>query len=557
MSEFIYFNTEELAFPLAEHIAVSSQIPEQTEGYLVSNSSAVHAEIIANEIDFYISNTKDPLAQQIKNVEKLYEINALRFDLAKDVPYTQEVSNTLLVIGEDEEQHAFFNATNKDEFDLLYMQAEQMVSMAGSIGNLSVIAKDKQLTKDVILNVAQVVWFNQGEISLKQSGTLDPLKSSIEEVVTQLRKNIEGYEYKKFTSYDPTICQYHERREEICGRCFDVCPTTAIMKIDAQKHLEFSQIDCHGCGGCISVCPSGALDYAPSSKESIFEMARYLNGHIPLIIPQKMSIETLNVPLKEKILPFKIEGEKFLHEGTLLTLLQESGSQLIFYSDFISKGTGDAINILNDIYQKKYAKDAIFIAKDENELKVALEEIQFIENSRFTFNEENAQKKEIFSYRLSQIVGDENLGVVKTGEHIHYGTVKVNEEKCTLCLSCVGACNVDALIADPDTYELKLNPSVCTSCGYCEVSCPEKDCLSIEHDTLRLEPSWFHQTVIAKDTLFACVECGEHFATTKSVEKIAAMMAPLFASNPVKERTLYCCENCKPKLMIQQGLLDA
>mgnify|MGYP000173919412 CR=1 FL=1 len=58
-----------------------------------------------------------------------------------------------------------------------------------------------------------------------------------------------------------------------------------------------------------------------------------------------------SLSLKEDVLPFSIEGEKFLHEATLLTLLQESGSQVIFYSDFLSKGTKDSISILNQVYQ--------------------------------------------------------------------------------------------------------------------------------------------------------------------------------------------------------------
>ena len=43
-----------------------------------------------------------------------------------------------------------------------------------------------------------------------------------------------------------------------------------------------------------------------------------------------MSLDNLNIELKENVLPFAIDGEKFLHEGTLLTLLQISSSQLIF-----------------------------------------------------------------------------------------------------------------------------------------------------------------------------------------------------------------------------------
>ncbi len=42
----------------------------------------------------------------------------------------------------------------------------------------------------------------------------------------------------------------------------------------------------------------------------------------------------------------------------------------------------------------------------------------------------------------------------------------------------------------------------------------------------------------------------------KSVEKIAGLMAPLFKADPIKERTLYCCEDCKPKIMMQSYMAD-
>jgi ferredoxin len=247
-----------------------------------------------------------------------------------------------------------------------------------------------------------------------------------------------------------------------------------------------------------------------------------------------------------------IEGEKFLHEQSLLTLLQESGSQVIFYTDFLSKGTKDSISILNQIYQSKYGVDAILLAMSEDELKNALEIAQSVENSRFTFNHSNSRKREIFSIRLQHIVGQDDLGVVTTGEHIHYAQVKVNEKNCTLCLSCVGACNVSALTANPKDNTLRLNASLCTACGYCELSCPEKDCLTIQKDVIKLSPTWFSDQILAQDELFACVECGKEFATKKAVEKIAAIMSPLFAKDPIKERTLYCCETCKPKIMMQE-----
>src|SRR5574344_1517792 len=299
-------------------------------------------------------------------------------------------------------------------------------TISGELGNFEVVVKDSH--KDITLRVSQIVWFDAKPSPKERIGVFDPNLSSINEVVKILKDNINSFSYRKFTTYDKTMCQYDGRREVICSKCEEVCPTVAITKDDTTKTLTFSQVDCHGCGGCISVCPSGALDYTPTNKESLYEISKFYKDTHPLIIPSKMSLDNLNIELKENVLPFAIDGEKFLHEGTLLTLLQISGSQLIFYSDFLSKGTKDAIRILNDIYQKRYQKDAVLIAMNEDELSLALKEVSFVENSYFNFNQDGFKKREVFSHRLQKIVGNDDLGVVETGEHIHYAKVEVNQD---------------------------------------------------------------------------------------------------------------------------------
>ena len=552
MQEFIYYNPKELDFPVSEEIFVTTNIEDTKEKtFLISNSDEVNCELVAQEIDFYIKNSQDNLSKKISNVRKLYEVAVTKYDFAQDMSYSQEITKDVLLITNNKEDYDnFISKVNPDDFELFSINEEILKDIKGHIGNLQVTVIDDE-DDEIVLNVSQIVWFDAKQMGLNQSGTFDPNLSSIEEIIKTLKQNINSYSYKKFTTYNQNICQYHGRREEICSKCEEVCPTVAITKDDKTKTLAFSQIDCHGCGGCVSVCPSGAIDYAPSNKEALFEMSKFYKDTHPLVIPQKMSMQTLEVSLKENILPFAIEGEKFLHESTFLTLAQMSGSQVIFYSDFLSKGTKDSIRILNDIYQKRYSKDAIIVVMNKEELEEAIKEVSFIENSYFNFNQEGLNKREIFSHRLQKIVGNDNLGVVQTGEHVHYGKVEVNEANCTLCLVCVGACNVGALIADAKDNTLRLNPSICTSCGYCEVSCPEKDCLTIKRDIIELEPNWFKDNVLAQDKLFACVECGKEFATTKSIEKIASIMGPIFASDPVKHRSLYCCADCKPKIMMQ------
>ncbi len=552
MQEFVYYNKEKLDFPLSEDIKIAEKkdtLNESDEDFLISNSKEVQAEFYAPEIDFYIKNSEDSLPKKMENTKKLYEINALRFDNAKDMLYKQDINSRVLLVADKKEKAEFLTFAKEDDFELFNISALSVKSITRSIGNLKVVFDDEG--EDFTLEVAQIVWYNAKEIAFKQSGSFDPRQSSSEEVVKILKENIKKYTYKKFISYDPLICQYHERREETCAKCVEVCPTTAIIKIDKDKHLQFSQIDCHGCGGCISVCPSGALDYTPSPKEALYEMSKFYKNQIPLIIPQKMNIETLDCKIKQNVLPFAIEGEKFLHEATLLTLIQESGSQVIFYSDFLSKGTKDSIDILNSIFQKKYKKYAVLIAMNKEELKTAIQKVDFIKDSFYTLNQEGSRKREIFALRLRHLVGEEDLGLVKTGEHVHYGKIKINQDKCTLCLSCVGACNMDALSAHAEDNTLRFNASLCTSCGYCLLTCPEEDCISLQEDIIELKPSWFKDEVLAKDELFACLECGKEFATKKAIEKIAKMMLPLFKGDEIKQRTLYCCEDCKPKIMMQ------
>lgn len=558
MQEFIYYSASGLDFPVSEQIFVTTNIEDtKNKNFLISNTNEIPCELSASEIDFYIKNSQDNLANKIKNVSKLYEIAATKYDFAQDISNSVEISNqVLLIVNTQEEYEEFVSKVKGENFELFSINENILKDISGHIGNFQVLVDDEG--EEIKLNVSQIVCFDLKASKKERIGVYNLNLSNIDEVIQLLKENINEYSYKKFITYDQNICQYHGRREVICSKCEDVCPTTAITKDDKTKTLTFSQIDCHGCGGCVSVCPSGSLDYAPTNRNSLFEVSKFYKDTHPLIIPLKMDIENLNIDLKENILPFAIEGEKFLDESSLLTLLQLSGSQVIFYSDFLSKGTADSIRILNDIYQKRFGVDAVLVASDKESLELVLSEVSFVEDSYFNFNQSGLKKREVFSQRLQKIVANQDLGIVTTGEHVHYGTVKVNQDNCTLCLSCVGACNVDALFANESDFTLRVNPSLCTACGYCELSCPEIDCLTIQRDEIQLQPMWFKENVLAKDKLFACVECGKEFATTKAVEKIAAILAPIFAlSSETKKRTLYCCEDCKAKLMIKQGLLDA
>ncbi|MCR8684192.1 4Fe-4S dicluster domain-containing protein, partial [Campylobacter ureolyticus] len=308
---------------------------------------------------------------------------------------------------------------------------------------------------------------------------------------------------------------------------------------------------------CVSVCPSGAIDYAKMPSEAFYDMALKFKDKKIVITPRIMDLETCDVALDEGVLPFAIEGEKFLSQTHFMTLLQESGANLIFFSDVIAPGVKESIDLVNQIIKAKFNEVGILVAKDEIELRKQLKELKFIDGLKFHINERTLSKREIFSKRVLHIVGDDDLGVAKSGEWVRYGKVSINESTCTLCLSCVGACNVAALIADESDNSIKFNASLCTTCGYCIQSCAEKETIFLKRGEMELKKEYFEYQTLAKDELFKCIECGKEFATTKAVLKIANMMTPLFGSDTDRIKTLYCCADCKAKIMIQKQIKEA
>ncbi|EPP1197140.1 4Fe-4S dicluster domain-containing protein [Campylobacter upsaliensis] len=517
------------------------------EEVLITNDKSQKAEIYAPEINFYLRNSQDSILEKSKLVLKLYEMRLSAYENGLDFENTKEISNRILIIADKDETRE--SVLKEAGFKVISLDESEVLSVFGSAGELCAVVKNKD--EEVELDFDILLYEKERQDFKRQSGCYDLANFKDErELLSFLQSKSPNYHFKTFITYNSSVCQYHKRRSEHCAKCAEICPTTAILKDDEERILEFSQIDCLGCGGCVSVCPSGSLDYAPMNRDSFFKMLDFVEGSKICIIPKKMPLEHLNLRLGEGVLPFMIEGEKWLSNLHFLSLLQASGANLVFYTDFVSRGSAEAIGLLNAVFERKFGKKAVFVASDEKELENALTKLEFIEGLNFSFHNHTQTNRENFAVRLRHLIGDEDLGVVESGEWLRYGDLRLNVDTCTLCLACVGACNVGALVADSKENALKFNPSLCTTCGYCEASCAEKNTLKLERSGLRLEKSYFDFRTLAKDKLFACVECGKEFATKKAVEKIASLMRDKFANDEAKLKSLYCCAECKAKVML-------
>lgn len=543
--EFGYYNENADIPVLKDDIKL---ISNQDEEIFISNKSLKNAKVYAPEINFYINNTLDDTLNKAENISLLYEARATCFDLAKDVIHSKEIGNNIVIITNND-KNELKEVLTKDGFKVVILSHDEVKFLYGQIGEIYIDiltnSDEFEITCDILLIE------NAKDYMLKQSGCYEIFGLKNDQILKIVNSVSPIIEYRNFITYDEKICQYHGRRHEICGKCADVCPSVAILKEDETKHLIFSHIDCIGCGKCVGICPTSAIDFSIMPRTTFNEISKLYKNKTALIINKNTNFD-MQMPLKPNVVPFYVDNIEFLDHVHFMILLSETGSSAVIYNDNFSELTMDNISLINQIYELKFKTKGIFTATDEEELKIALNNANFIAGSHFSYPYLQGNKRADFAKRTKFLINQEDLGIIKTTQRLRYAKIRINEETCTLCLSCVGACNVDALVADTKDNSIKFNPSLCTACGYCTMSCAEKDTIFIDRGEIDLNPSFYNYTTLAKDELFKCIECGKEFATTKSVQKVANMMAPLFKGDEFKTKMLYCCADCKAKLTVMK-----
>jgi ferredoxin len=381
----------------------------------------------------------------------------------------------------------------------------------------------------------EVDWF------LARSASDEPTKARILRVLYEARAAVyDRAAPDRKIAFDESACQYCGKVGDGCGLCVGVCPEKAIVKDEAAHRLRYAFDLCVACGKCVGVCPTGALELGAMGFDAFEAAARLYDGLVALIIDEK-ALADLTCTLPAGVAPLIVPAGGFLGENALLTLLQSSGSQIVAASEI----NGEAAALLDTIWLAIYGKKAI-LTIDE------IGEAQPIAHSRRGFSHSAANARARFAAALRAAVGDSDFGAVASDR---FGKIAIDGDRCSLCAACAQNCVTNALSADETECLLRANDSLCTRCGECEAICPEK-AIALSSGGVVLNPSWFSPRIAAKDEVFRCVECGKPFASSRSIAKVISFMSPLFGSDPAKLRSLSCCADCKPKVMLKAMLAN-
>lgn len=367
------------------------------------------------------------------------------------------------------------------------------------------------------------------------------------------------FEKPKFFSYKPSVCAHSRSNLEGCSACIETCSTKAIhgrgQGIEVNPHL------CLGCGACASVCPTGAIQYALTPAQALLRAAKEglktyakLGGQRAHAVIHAASLphnwlelsQTNSSVVSQGLIPIEAHHAASVGPDAWLSLLAFGANRVTvalsaeeheFYAGALAKqaqwvndlttalGLGKRVSIQRADSIDLSVEDGVSVAWSTGAFDVANDK-----RTRLTFAIEHLAEKA------------SPTSPIPLSKPAPFGTVLLDANKCTLCMSCTGACPSSALIDNPLEPQLRFIERNCVQCGLCVETCPE-DAISLVTQ-LDLSPKSKEKRVLNQSQPFHCTSCGKAFGTKHMIENMIQKLSghSMFESNA---KRLTMCGDCR------------
>jgi ferredoxin len=166
------------------------------------------------------------------------------------------------------------------------------------------------------------------------------------------------------------------------------------------------------------------------------------------------------------------------------------------------------------------------------------------------------KKREVVRLALRELHGaaPAPVDLIALPEGAPFGTVVVNVEGCTLCLSCVSACPTGALSDDPEKPMLRFAEDACVQCGLCKATCPEKVINLTPQIDFRAATA--SSRVIKQEDPFLCIRCSKPFGVKSSVERVAAKLEGkhwMYKDSKTRLDLVKMCADCRVQVTAEEN----
>ena len=406
------------------------------------------------------------------------------------------------------------------------------------------------------------------------------------DAILKLRDLTGEFEKPKFFQYKPKLCA-HSRNEKVgCEACIEVCSARAIRSdVGASGGVIVEPQLCVGCGACTTVCPSGALAFATPTAAHQGQRIRTLlrtyqraggvstAGGAALLLHSQgagtrwlhelgraASVDAATRGLPARVLPLDLWHTASVGLDLWLAAFAYGASQVwLLLTDeeapeYRAALAGQA-ELANTLLQglgfdgERVRLLSVRDARDLAALDAALQAPPAMPLAPAAGFAVQADKRATLDLAIEHLLAHARLApdaIALPAPASPFGSLSVDADRCTMCLSCVSACPEAALADNRDKLQLRFIEKNCVQCGLCASTCPE--------DAITLEPRlWLADAGKARKQLrvlnevepYRCIRCAKPFGTPKAIELMIAKLGahPMFQGAAAQR--LRMCGDCR------------
>ena len=385
------------------------------------------------------------------------------------------------------------------------------------------------------------------------------------------------FDKPKFINFSPELCAHSRNTLTGCTRCLNLCPTGAILSAGDTVAID-PQI-CAGCGQCAAVCPTGAASYALPVVENI--AARVRAGlrawfeadakEAPVILfhDSEHGADLIDASarfsrgLPAHVIPVQINEPSQIGPEIMAAALAYGASSVRVLAKARPvhdlDGLDASLDLIGAISRATgYGESCALIQTDDPEtLEAALWHPAAKPRATRASFLPPEDKRGLLLMAVEEMIRTapapvETLPLPKGAP---FGTVNLDLDACTTCLSCVAACPAGALSDNPDKPMLRFTESACVQCGICVATCPE-DAITIAPQ-IDLAAWAAPRRVLKEEEPFACSSCGKLFGTKSGIERVMQRLEGhwMFTGPEGAARLamLTLCDDCRTQEVVKAG----
>lgn len=386
----------------------------------------------------------------------------------------------------------------------------------------------------------------------------DPL--AVQRAVFDASHHVGTFEKPLHIVFEQNLCAHSRAGQPACSRCLDLCPTGAI--VPAGDHVSVDPLICAGCGACTAACPSGAVSYDTPAVAHVFSRLAAAarawreagGGAVRLLVHDpEHGAEMIALAarfgrgLPADVVPFDSPALASFGHAEMLAAFGTGFSAI----DILTGPTADLAaieaqaelaNALLSGLGVEGARVRVIGPADPDGLSDLLFAVDPVGLDHQPILPIGGRREVVRLAARAMGGGD---GVVDLPDGAPYGTVVVDTDACTLCLSCAGLCPPGALGDNPDKPQLIFQEDACLQCGLCVSVCPE-DAIALR-PRLNLSAQALSQRVLHEEEPYSCIECGAPFGIKSTVERIVEKLSGVHPMYTLSDnaRLIRMCDDCR------------